>query len=353
MTETLPGALMSAEIREQPEAIERLLAAEGDRIWAMAERWRRRPPRFISIAARGTSDHVALYGKYLFEVFNGISVGMAAPSIATVYDAKVNVEGALFIGISQSGQAADVIAALEQARRGGADTLAVTNVPGSPICAAAQETILLNANPERAVAATKTYTTSLAALALLSAAIGRNDDLREQLRRVPDTLRAALREESDVRDRVARFRYLEECVVLGRGFNLGTALELALKLRETCNIRAQSFASPDFMHGPIAIVETGYPVIAIANRGPALSSVLDVVGKVRERGAEIVVIGNAPEAQKLADVPFPVNLDRDVPEAMSPFASVAVGQIIACDLAVMKGLDPDRPRGLNKVTVTR
>lgn len=353
MSDKLPGAFMSDEIREQPEAVERLLKAESDRIWKLADRWRRKTPRFIFIAARGTSDHVALYGKYLFEVHNGLPVGMAAPSIATVYEAKVNVEGALFIGISQSGQAADVTAVLELARRGGADTLAVTNVAGSPICAAAHETILLHANPERSVAATKTYTTSLAALALVSAAIGQNEELRAELDRVPGILRAALREEAHIREKVERFRYLEECVVLGRGFNLGTALELALKLRETCNVRAQSFASPDFMHGPIAIVEAGYPVIAIANQGAALKSVMDVVSTVRERGAETVVIGNAPEALDLAQVAFPVNLGRDVPEVMSPFASICVGQTLACTLAVIKGLDPDCPRGLNKVTVTR
>lgn len=353
MGEKRAGELMTTEIREQPEAIERLLGAESERIWKLADRWRRKPPRFIHIAARGTSDHVALYGKYLFEVMNGLPVGMAAPSIATIYEAKVDVEGALYIGISQSGQAADVTAVMELAKRGGADTLAVTNVAGSPLSAAADETILLHANAERSVAATKTYTTSLAALALLSAALGRNEELRGQLARVPGILRKTLAVEGRVREQVERFRYLEECVVLGRGFNLGTALELALKLRETCNVRAQSFASPDFMHGPIAIVETGYPVIAIANRGKALKSVMEVIATVRERGAETVVIGNAPEAQGLANVRFPVDEAGEASEAMSPFAAICVGQTLACALAVMKGMNPDHPRGLNKVTVTR
>ncbi len=353
MAENLPGALMTSEIREQPEVVERFLKTESDRARTLADRWRRKPPRFIFIAARGTSDHAALYGKYLFEVRNGIPVGMAAPSIATVYRADVHVEGALFIGISQSGQAADVIAVLEQARRGGADTLAITNAADSPLAAAAQETILLHAGPERSVAATKTFTTSLAALGVLSAALDGREELIESLRRVPDVLRGVLRDEPRLRGKCERFRYLEECVVLGRGFNLGTALELALKFRETCNVRAQSFASPDFMHGPIAIIEKGYPVIAIANRGAALASVLDVVANARTRGAETVVIGNAPEALQSADIAFPIALDEELPEEVSPFPAVVVGQILACALSVMKGLDPDRPRGLNKVTVTR
>jgi glucosamine--fructose-6-phosphate aminotransferase (isomerizing) len=344
---------MISEIREQPEAIARLFDAEFERVWNMAERWRRNPPRFIFIAARGTSDHVALYGKYLFETVNGLPVGLAAPSIATIYKAKVNVAGGLIIGISQSGEAADVGAVLDLAVESGADSLAVTNVGDSPLARKARHVIELHSRPELAVAATKTYTASLGALLLLSAAISNDRTLRQWLARVPKLIAEALSREAEICAQVERFRYLEDCVVLGRGFNLCTAMELGLKLRETCNIRAQPFAAPDFMHGPIAIVEAGYPVIAIANEGKTLDSVLDVISQVRALGAEAVVIGNAAKALKMADVPFPVNRGMRVPEMISPFSSIVAGQILACRLSILKGRDPDHPRGLQKVTITR
>lgn len=213
-----PGQLMISEVREQPQAIARLFDAQCERVWNMAERWRRNPPRFIFLAARGTSDHVALYGKYLFEIVNGLPVGLAAPSIATLYKANVNVAGGLAIGISQSGEAADVLAVLEQAAAGGADTLAITNVGDSPMARKAQHVIELHAKPELAVAATKTYTSSLGALLLLSAAIRNDLTLRQWLARVPKLMEEVLSREAEICAQVERFRFLRDCVVLGRGF---------------------------------------------------------------------------------------------------------------------------------------
>ena len=353
MNQPIAGHHMLDEIREQPQAIARLLDAEEAHVWAMAERWHRQPPRFIFLAARGTSDHVALYGKYLFETLTGIPTGLAAPSVASIYQAKLRVEGGLFIGISQSGEAADVIAVLEQARAAGADTLAITNIADSPLTSAADDTICLHAHPEIAVAATKTYSSSLAALLLLTAAMARREPLRAQLRQVPALLQEVLGMAAQVQARVERFRYLEECVVLGRGYNLGTAYEMALKLRETSYIRAQPFASPDFVHGPIAIIQPGYPVIAIANEGATLPSVLEVLSALRTRGAEAVIIGNARAALDVADVAFPINTAQPVPELLSPFPSTVAAQLFAHALAVLKGNNPDKPRGLNKVTITR
>jgi len=353
MNHHVPGELMIAEIHEEPAALDRLIEKELTRVWAMAERWTTQPPRFIFIAARGTSDHVALYGKYLFETMTHIPTGLAAPSISSIYQAQVNVEGALIIGISQSGEAADVMAVLEQANAGGADTLAITNVADSPITEIAQHTIPLHAKPELAVAATKTFTSSMTALLILAAAIGRNVELRDGLGQLPSLVADVLHHEQQVESKMERFRYLRECVVLGRGYNLATAYELALKLRETSNVRAQPFASPDFVHGPIAIIEEGYPVIAFANRGATLPSVMSVIAETQARGAEAVVIGNAPDALATADIAFPVIPERNVPEVMSPITSIATGQLFAHALAVLKGYDPDKPRGLHKVTITR
>jgi glucosamine--fructose-6-phosphate aminotransferase (isomerizing) len=341
------------EIREQPTAIERLIRAELPRVWDMAAGWHQQPPRFIAIAARGTSDHAALYAKYLFEIMTGIPVLLAAPSIAGIYRAQVNFSDGLVIGISQSGEAADVIAVIDCARAAGVQTLAITNIGTSPMAAAAAETIELHASRELAVAATKTFTSTMAVLLMLAAAIGRNAALREGLERLPALIDDVLQGEEAIRAKVERFRYLEECVILGRGYNMSVAYELALKLRETCYIRTQPFASPDFVHGPIAILDEGYPVFAIANEGPALASVMEVLRKSTARGAETVVIGNAREALQRADVAFPVNQQMDVPEVLSPFPAIVAGQLIAHRLSVLKGIDPDQPRGLNKVTVTK
>ncbi|HEY3280973.1 MAG TPA: SIS domain-containing protein [Armatimonadota bacterium] len=352
MSDAAAGQRMISEIREQPVALARMLEAEGERVWALAERWRENPPRYLSFAARGTSDHAAIYAKYLFETTTGIPVMLAAPSINSIYQAPLKVDGGLFVGISQSGEAADVIAVLEHARKGGADTLALTNVPDSPLVGAAEFAVGLHANREYAVAATKTFTNTLGALLLLASAIAGSKTLLEYLQRLPALISQVLASEDSIRRCVERFRYLEECVVLGRGYNLSIALELALKLRETSYIRAQPFASPDFLHGPIAVIERGYPVIAIANQGAALKTVLEVMEETQRRGAEVVAIGNAPEALDMATIAIPTNPEEEVPEVISPFPSIVAGQILAQAVAVIKGNDPDSPRGLHKVTVT-
>ena len=349
----IPGAQMLQEIQEQPQAIARLLEQESERIWTLASRWRHAPPRFIVMVARGTSDHAALYGKYALEIHAGRFVGLGAPSVASIYHAPVDVRDALVIGISQSGEAADVIAAIEQARAAGADTLAITNVETSPLAAAAQDVIPLHAGPERAVAATKTFTSTLAALALLTAAIGEDDALRQACQTLPAVLAETLEATRTLAEQAQRFRYLEECVALGRSYNIATAYEFALKLRETAYVRVQPFASPDFVHGPIAILDEGYPVVAFANTGRALPSLLDVLALARARGAETIVIGNDPAAWDLADLAFPIRLSRQLPEALSPFPCALVAQQLAHAIARGKGYDPDHPRGLRKVTITR
>ena len=352
MGEATAGHIMLQEIREQPQAIARLLAAERERVWQMCARWHDTPPRLIVLAARGTSDHAALYAKYLFEIQNGIPVVLAAPSVASVYHARVRMAGGLVIGISQSGEAADVIAVLQQAREQGADTLAITNVAASPLANAAEGIIELHAAPEVAVAATKTFTATMAVLLLLSAGMSRSAHLSDGLERIPTLLADVLLQEEALLGRVERFRYLSDCVLLGRGYDMAIAYELGLKLRETCYLRALPFATPDFVHGPIAILGDGLPVFAIANQGSTLPSVLEVLQQSKARGAEVVVIGNAEQALRLADVAFPVNRGQDVPEEISPFPAIVAGQLLAQRLSLLKGIDPDQPRGLNKVTIT-
>lgn len=347
------GVLMAQEIQEQPAAIARLLDRETARIWALATRWRVQPPRWIVMAARGTSDHAALYGKYACEIIAGRGVALGAPSIASIYQAPLDLRDVLVIGISQSGEAADIIALLQQAQAGGADTLAITNVETSPIVDAAQETILLHAGPERAVAATKTFTNTMAVLALLAAALADDPTLCAACQQLPQILADTLDETHDLPALAVRFRYLEDCVALGRSYNVATAHEFALKLRETAYVRVQPFASPDFVHGPIAILENGYPVIVFANEGLVLPSLLEVLAKVRSCGADIIAVGNAPAAWAQADLAIRLTGSSDLPEVLSPFPSALVAQQLAHAISCVKGYDPDQPRGLRKVTITR
>ncbi|HBN09950.1 MAG TPA: glucosamine--fructose-6-phosphate aminotransferase [Cyanobacteria bacterium UBA8530] len=341
------GQTMLGEIHEQPRCLSRLLEREFPRVLGMGGK----RPRLIMLAARGTSDNAAHYAKYLFECQNGIPTALAAPSVLGIYEARLDLKDVLIIGISQSGQAADVIAFLEKGEKMGARTLAITNEVDSPLARIAMETIPCHAGREEAVAATKTYTSTLLALLMLSAAFDRDQSLISSIERLPDRIVECLSHEEGIRRKVERFRYLEQCVVLGRGFNLCTALELSLKLRETCYIQAQPFAAPDFLHGPIAVVERGYPVLAIAAEGAVLSSLLEVIGQVKKRGAEAVVFTNSAEIASQGD--HSISFGAGLPEVLSPFPAIVAGQVFAQALALIRGIDPDSPRGLCKVTVTR
>lgn len=353
MNDAAPGQQMITEIREQPEAIARLLDEEMKRVGGIVMRRGGALPKFVCIAARGTSDHAAVYMKYLFETLCGVPVALAAPSVITAYGGSLRAEGGLFVGISQSGEAADVLAVIEDAKRNGGDTLALTNVADSPLATMAAEVIPLHAGPETAVAATKTYMNSLAAALLLVVTLKGDDALRTALASLPELVAEAIRGEKAIREQAEQFKAMEECCVLGRGYDLANAHELSLKLRETCYMRAQPFATPDFVHGPIAVVEEGYPVFFFANEGAVLRSVMEVMAKVEALKAKTVVIGNAGEPLDRAGTAFPVNRGADVPEPLSPLPAIAAGQILSCALSVMKGVDPDQPRGLNKVTITR
>lgn len=345
-------SLMLEEIRQQPDVIRRLAAAELANVAALAGEIRKRDVAFGVIAARGTSDNSATFGNYIFSIVNGLPVVLAAPSIFTLYDAKPRLSKSFVLGISQSGQAADVGEYLTRSRECGALTACITNEAGSEITRIADHTILCHAGPERSIAATKTYTSTLVAIVLLSATLAGRQDLIDGLQKTADQIAEAIECcETEIARRAERYRYMQECVLLARGINRATAFETALKLTETCYVSAAPFSSADFLHGPIAIVQEGMPCILFAPEGPALDSMLDMARRLAARGAEMITISNNREILSLAATP--IRLPLDVDDILSPIVYIVVGQLFAQYLAVTKKLDPDNPRGLSKVVITR
>jgi glutamine---fructose-6-phosphate transaminase (isomerizing) len=340
-----------AEIKEQPEVLRRLIARFPE-VERLGSSLRGRDIRYVVIAARGTSSNAATYAKYLFGVRNRLPVSLATPSLSTLYGAALHLQGALVVGISQSGRSPDIVAVVEDARRQGCPTIAITNTPDSPLAGAAEHLIDLGAGPEQSVAATKTYTAQLVSIALLSLALDPDDGGRlAELATLPDRLEEILSLTEDLSAQAARYRYMLQCAVIGRGYNHATALEVALKLKELNYIGTTPYSSAEFRHGPIAVVCDSYPVIAIAPSGCAAADMADLIADLRQRDAELVVISD--QADLLAQADTPLRLPGGMPEWLSPMAAVLPGQLLAHHLAIARRLDPERPRSLRKVTETR
>jgi glucosamine--fructose-6-phosphate aminotransferase (isomerizing) len=342
-------SFMLAEIREQPGAIRRFLDREAENVGRLAAACRERKIRQLFIAARGTSDHAAVYAKYLVEIVTGLPVCLAAPSVFSLYGARLRLDDALILGISQSGAAADTRTILEVNREAGRLTACITNHPDSPMARAAEHVLNCNVGEERSLPATKTYTASLAAVAALVAEYAAEAELAAGLQGVPEWIEAVLQEEEQVADRVERYRYMESCVVLGRGYHQCTALETALKLTETSYLRANAYSAADFLHGPVAAVDEGLPCFVYAPAGRTCAMMADVIRQLRARRAELLVVSDREELLEQAQTPFRL---PPVPEPLSPLVAIVLGQLFAYHLARVKGRDPDRPRGLKKVTVT-
>lgn len=343
---------MLNEIRQQPEVVRTLVSAEMENIKALAEEIKNRDINFALIAARGTSDNAAAYAKYLFGILNGLPTGLAAPSIFTLYGGKLRLNNSLVIGISQSGQAADVIEYLQNSKACGALTACITNVEGSPITKVSDFTILCHAGTEKSVAATKTYTSTMAALALLSFTLAGRNDLIDALDKIGDKIEQVIASlEAEIALKAERYRYMNQCFVIARGVNHATAFEAALKLAETCYVKAVPFSSADFQHGPIAMVDEDTPCILYAPSGVALDSMLDIADKLKQRNAELVVVSDNEKMLSMATTPFKIPVQLE--EELSPIVYITAGQLFAQYLAVAKRHDPDNPRGLSKVTITR
>jgi glucosamine--fructose-6-phosphate aminotransferase (isomerizing) len=345
-------SLFEAEIHEQPAVIRRLLQDGRSRAREIAAAVRAYAPRVVMVAARGSSDNAARYAQYLFGVKNGLAVGLAAPSLFTLYDAAPRLDGAWVIGISQSGQSPDIVEVLQSAREQGALTVALTNDPGAPLAAAAAHHMPLLAGPERAVAATKSYTTQLVCLGMLSAGLRGADAEWGELEALPGQVEETLARNDDLLSAARRVHARgERLVVVGRGFNLSTAFEIALKIKETSYVMAEPYSSADFQHGPIAMLDESLPLLAVAPGPAAVKDLAEVLARTRRAGAPLVAVTDQPELQGQADAVL--NVPGAVPEWLSPVTSVVAGQLWAHALTRARGKDPDAPRGLAKVTLTR
>jgi glutamine---fructose-6-phosphate transaminase (isomerizing) len=337
--------LADAEIREQPDVVARLLEREAPALRALAAELRRRRPRYAVIAARGSSDNAAHYAQHVLGRILRLPVVLATPSLHTLYDAPPRFIDAVVIGISQSGASPDVVSVVAEGARQGALTAAITNDPSSPLAAAAAHVVDLGAGDERSVAATKTYTASLAAIAAL---VAEGDPvLSGEVARLPQALAAQLALTGAADAAVDAAAGWERLTVVGRGAHYATAFEAALKVRELAGIVAEAYSPADLLHGPIATAGPGQPLLAIAPAGPTEGSMRELVAAARERGARVAAIGHDPA---LGD-PFLELVD--VPEWLGPVVAIVPAQVLAVGLAVRRGVDVDAPFGLSKITLTR
>jgi glucosamine--fructose-6-phosphate aminotransferase (isomerizing) len=341
---------MLQEIREAPEAATRLLEREGPRIRALGARLRRRKPVSVLIAARGSSDNAAIYGRYVLETRLGMPIVLAAPSVVTLLGGRLHFRRAVAVGISQSGQSTDIVAFLEAARTRGALTIAITNGDRSPLARIAHEVVLTHAGAERSVAATKTYLNQVIALAMVGAAWTGDRKLSRDLTSVPQAQSEVLTLEGEVARIATRYRHMHACIVAARGYDFATARELALKLMETCYVVALPLSSADLLHGPIALVEHDFPVFLVAPPGRVFAHLVDVATRLRRRRAETAILSSEPEILRLAQIP--IRVTGEAADAIAPPVYGVAIQLLAYYLSRTKGINPDRPRGLRKVTKT-
>lgn len=338
------------EIHEQPAALDRLLTGETRNIQQLAAAIKDRDIQHVVIAARGTSDNAGRYAQYLLGAVNSLPVGLTTPSLFSIYKRPPRFGNALVLGISQSGKSPDIISVLVEARRQGALTAAITNSVDSGLAGEVEHVIDIQAGPEVSVAGTKSYTSELLAIAFLSAVLADDAEMLESLQQVPQAVATVLAN-SNVPDIVQRYRYMQVCAVIGRGYNYATAFEMALKVKELTFTIAESYSSADFLHGPIALVDHGFPAMVIAPSGAVLPQMQEFIQTLARIDAEILVVSDDASTLSMADIS--VELPPGVPEWLSPITAIVPGQLFAMNLAYIRHYDVDNPRGLLKVTKTQ
>lgn len=340
---------MLEEIAEQPAALEKTIAEERRKVDQLGHSLAQREIDLIVLVARGSSDNAALFGRYLLEINSGIPVSLSAPSVHTLYQARLNLKHALVIGVSQSGEGEDINLVLENARACGAFTVGITNEPQSSMVQLVDETLLMHGGRERSVAATKTFTGQMMLFYMLASALGKSN-LSIDYTRVPEFAARALEQKPAIVELVQRYVFMENCVVVGRGLAYANAYEFALKLMETCYVVAERFSSADFLHGPLAMIERHFPVILFAPPGVMLEGTKDLIRRLQELRADTLVITADLEAAAMCS--RSVIMPKEIDEFVAPIPYIVPAQLFAALLAEAKGLDPDQPRSLSKVTRT-
>ena len=343
-------SLLFQEIHEQPEVMARF-AQEGRRaVEQLAAHMRAAGINQVAVAARGSSDNAARYAQYLLGAGNRLPVTLTTPSLFTFYQSPPRfAPGTLVLGISQSGQSPDIVSVLAEGKRQGRMTAAITNSVTSPLAEQADHIVELRAGEERSIAATKTYTAQLFAIGLLSAHLAGDAERIALLREAPALVRRTLALNGDVERLAERYRYMRNCVVIGRGFNYSTTFEIALKLKELTYTLAEPYSSADFLHGPVSLIEPAFPVIVVAPSGALGGEMRAFVDQLRSLEAELLCVSNDEALLEMGRTRFPF---PPVPDWLSPLLAILPGQLFALYLAVARDYDPDRPRGLRKVTET-
>jgi glutamine---fructose-6-phosphate transaminase (isomerizing) len=338
------------EIHEQPTVIESLVSTPQEEIINLADEIRSRGIHHIFIAARGTSDNAGRYAKYLLGAHNQIVVSLATPSLFTIYGRPPNLSDSLVLGISQSGKSPDIVSVIKEGQKQGALTAAITNFPDSDLGREAAIVLDLQAGEEISLAATKTYTAQLTTLAILSSLLNQDDPYTGDLEKLPSQIRKVFDHEPLIDSLAERYRYMSHCVVIGRGYNYASAFEFSLKMKELTYTIAEPYSSADFLHGPVALVDRGFPAFVVAPDGEMAPEMKALIDKVQQRQAEVVLISDHHDLLEAADhkIPLPVG----IPEWLSPITGIIPAQMFAMYLAHTRGFDVDQPRGLNKVTET-
>jgi glucosamine--fructose-6-phosphate aminotransferase (isomerizing) len=340
---------MLQEIAEQPAALAKTMAEERSKVDRLGTILKQRDLDLIVLVARGSSDNAALFGRYLLEIATGIPVSLSAPSVHTLYNARLNLKRALVIGVSQSGEGEDINVVLENARAAGAFTIGITNEPTAAMVSVAEETLLMHGGRERSVAATKTFTGQMLLFYMLARALAA-DKRAIDYESIPDLVERALEQKPAIVELVQRYVFMENCVVVGRGLAYANAYEFALKLMETCYVVAERFSSADFLHGPVAMIERHFPVILFAPPGVMLEGTKDLIRRLRDLRADTLAITGDIETASMCT--RSIIMPREISEFLAPIPYIVPAQLFAALLAEAKGLDPDAPRSLSKVTRT-
>ncbi len=349
---------MWKEIQEQPDLLKNTITRNISDIKSLADEIDRRGIRFIAIAARGTSDNAAVYAKYVFELLVGIPVMLAAPSIFTIYNHTINFKDSMVIGISQSGMAKDVLEVLNAAKAQGGLTVSITNSPESPLAIGADWHLCCFSGVEAGIAATKTFTAQAYIIVNLalelanknSAKAINNEGLADELSIMPDKTREVIKDVDAIDEIAKRYRLMNDCIVLARGVNYAIALECAIKIMETSYVRAKAYSTSDFYHGPLALVESNTPVVLFAPDGPTIHDTRNMAERLTQIGADLLVISNDSEMLKSGTVSISVPYSEY--DIVSFFYNTIAAQILAYRLTIQKGMDPDNPRNIKKITIT-